>query len=140
MAAQKFPITEGQIVQLVTAFYARIRTHPELAPIFLRAIGTDRAAWQHHEAHIASFWRNAVGLDRSYSGNPMAKHLAISDIQPEHFPLWLALFRATAQDVLPPPAAASMAALADRIGRSLSWGMAQYRQPTGSAPSLRPMG
>lgn len=136
MVGPKFPITEDQITDLVREFYARIRLHPELGPIFLRAISEDDAAWAAHEARITSFWRNAVGLDRSFSGNPMLKHMANRNILPEHFPVWLRLFRETAEDVLPPDAAASISALADRIGQSLAWGLTQFRQPEGAPPVL----
>lgn len=132
----KVAISDEQIDDLVRAFYIRIRQDAELGPIFHRAIGTDPDIWSHHEARIASFWRNAVGLDRSFSGNPMQKHLAINEIEPEHFPLWLAIFRQTAEDTLPASVAQQIAELADRIGRSLSWGVTQFRQPTGAPPVL----
>ena len=134
MKPQKFPITEDQIDTLVAAFYARIRVHPELGPVFLRAIGTSDAAWRAHEARIASFWRNAVGMDRSFSGNPMRKHMENREIVPELFPAWLALFRQTAEEILPREAALGIAALADRIGKGLSFGLVQFRQPEGAPP------
>lgn len=140
MAAPKFPITETQIDSLVEAFYARVRKHSTLGPIFTKAVGLSDDAWREHEARIASFWRNAIGLDRSFSGNPMLKHLANSEVQPDLFPIWLNLFRDTAEEILPPEAAAGIAALADRIGRSLSMGIVQFRQKDGAAPRFGPMG
>lgn len=136
MPLPRFPITEDQINALVAEFYARIRQEPVLGPIFQRAIGTDRDTWARHEAHIASFWRNAIGLDRSFSGNPMQKHLANSDIQPEHFAIWLDLFAQTAKDVLPERAARSITELANRIGASLRFGLVQIRQPKDAPPIL----
>lgn len=137
MAAQRFPITEAQIDLLVRAFYARIRKDETLGPVFLRAVGTSDEAWHHHEAKIASFWRNALGIDRSFEGNPMMKHLANQEIVPEQFPIWLALFRDTANDVLPPETAAGISDLADRIGRSLSMGLVQFRNPETGLPNFR---
>lgn len=134
MPGPKFPISECQIEDLVAAFYARVRVDPDLGPVFMSAIGDSETAWQVHEARIASFWRNAVGLDRSFSGNPMLKHLANKDILPDQFGLWLSLFRKTAQETLAPEAAESMAALADRIGRSLKMGLVQFRQNDDAAP------
>lgn len=128
MTPLKFPITEQQIDVMVAEFYKRARAHPELGPVFMTVVGEDDDIWRAHEAKIASFWRNAVGLDRSFSGNPMLKHLARPEIQPEQFPIWLALFHDVARDTLPPNTAASICALADRIGQSLRWGMEQFRQ------------
>ena len=134
MSVPKFAITEDQIDALVSAFYARARKDPVLGPVFLNAVGSDDAAWVAHEAKIASFWRNAIGLDRSFNGNPMLKHLANPEITPDQFAGWLSLFRKTAEDTLPEAAAAGIFALADRIGRSLQMGLVQFRQKDGLAP------
>jgi len=134
MTAPKFAITDEQIETLVTAFYERARKDPVLGPVFLNAVGTDDAAWVAHEAKIASFWRNAIGLDRSFRGNPMLKHLANPEITPDQFANWLSLFRKTADDTLPETAASGICALADRVGRSLQMGLVQFRQMDGLAP------
>ena len=105
---KRFPITSSQIDTLVAVFYQRIRNHPELGPIFIKAIGTSDEAWRAHEARIASFWRNATGLDRSFSGNPMLKHLANQEVVPEQFSVWLDLFRSTAEETLPSATAAGI--------------------------------
>ncbi|CUK27512.1 Group 3 truncated hemoglobin ctb [Cognatishimia activa] len=134
MVVPKFQITPDEIDQLVKTFYARARVDPVIGPVFMNAVGSDKAVWDEHEAKIASFWRNAIGLDRSFSGNPMMKHLANVEILPEHFPTWLALFHKSAEDTLPPEKAASICALADRIGESLQMGLMQFRQPLEQAP------
>ena len=136
MVAPKFEITRHEIDCLVREFYVRARRHPTLGPIFLAVVGDTDEVWRAHEAKIASFWRNAIGLDRSFNGNPMLKHLARPEIQPEQFPVWLELFHDTARDTLPPEAARSIGALADRIGQSLRWGMEQFRQKDGLPPRL----
>ncbi|CUH78458.1 Group 3 truncated hemoglobin ctb [Tritonibacter multivorans] len=136
MAAARFPITELQIDQLVRAFYTRVRKDVVLGPVFRRAVGTSDAAWREHEARIASFWRNALGLDRSFSGNPMMTHLNNSDVVPEQFPVWLSLFRETADDILPPQAAQGISELAERIGKSLAMGLMQFRAPEDPPPLL----
>ena len=134
MAVAPHNTSFDQIDRLVAAFYARVRKDETLGPIFMRAIGTDDVSWSRHEAHIASFWRNALGLDRGFSGNPMMKHLANGEIQPEHFPIWLGLFRETAHELLSQPEAKTIADLADRIGRSLSMGLTQFRAPPSGPP------
>lgn len=132
----KFQITPAQIDRLVAAFYARIRADEVLGPIFIAAIGTGAEEWRAHEAKIAGFWRNATGIDRAYSGNPMVVHASNHAIQPVHFDRWLALFRETATEVLPDLPAQGIAALADRIGQSLAMGMVQFRQRFDTAPDL----
>ncbi len=122
------------IDRLMRCFYAKIRNHPELGPLFKRAVGETANEWRAHEAKIASFWRNALGIDRSYSGNPMMAHLENGDVQPAHFPIWLDLFRQSAHEVLPGLAAEGIAHLADRIGRGLSLGLETARGTPGAPP------
>lgn len=135
---QRFDMEREDIDRLMAAFYARIRRHEVLGPIFLRAVGpeSDRAAWQAHEAKIASFWRNAILMDREYQGSPMQAHLQNGEVEPGHFELWLALFHETARDVLTPEKAASISALAERVGKGLRWGLESARPLTGGVPIL----
>ncbi|MEM5477599.1 group III truncated hemoglobin [Pacificibacter sp. AS14] len=128
----KFPITPDQIDQVVTRFYARVRSHPDLGPVFANHVND----WRPHEAKIASFWRNAIGLDRSFDGNPQQAHMAAHDIKGEHFALWLALFDDTLCDTVAPETAAAWSALAHRIGRALKMGIDQRDAPKGAAPKL----
>jgi len=135
---QKFDITADEIDALVVLFYQRIRAHPMLGPIFARAIAPeDGPEWRAHEARIAAFWRNAIGIDRSYDGNPMQVHRANRDIHPGMFSAWLDLFHATAAEVLSPEKAASIGALADKIGQSLRYGVTIRDEQRGAPPILR---
>jgi len=71
---KRFDITADQINQVVTVFYAEIRRHPVLGPIFANHIpDTD---WPEHEDKIARFWRNAILREKNYNGNPMREHLS----------------------------------------------------------------
>ena len=136
---QRFPIDREEIDTLMRVFYARMRKHEVLGPIFARAIAPeDGAVWRAHEEKIAGFWRNAILMDRGYQGSPMQAHFQNGEVKPEHFPIWLELFHDTARDVLPPEKAASMSALAERTGKGLRWGLesAQERHDQGP-PKLR---
>ena len=134
---QKFDITPDDIERLVAVFYDRIRAHPMLGPVFARAIAPeDGPEWRAHEAKIAAFWRNAIGIDRSYDGSPMQVHVANPDVMPGMFSAWLELFESTARDVLTPQQADSMTALATRIGASLRYGVTQRGQVRGAPPKL----
>ena len=135
---QKFDISPEDIDRLVAVFYERIRAHPTLGPVFGRAIATaDGPQWRAHEAKIAAFWRNAIGIDRAYDGNPMRAHVENREVHPGMFSTWLALFHATAREVLTPQQAASISALADRIGDGMRYAVTQRGQTRGAPPMLR---
>lgn len=136
-SAAATPPTAAEIDLLMAVFYADIRGHRELGPIFAAAIGDAPGAWEKHEAKIASFWRNALGLEKSgYRGSPMMAHAANPAIAPRHFPIWLGLFEAAAERCLRPEQAEMMIALARRIGSSLAMGLTSMRTRQGP-PVLR---
>ncbi len=124
-------VTEVMCRDLVDAFYARVRSDPELAPIFNSAIG-DR--WDAHLAKLADFWSSVMLMTGRFKGSPMAVHAALPRAEPADFARWLALFHQTAIDVCPPEAAALFRAKADMIAQSLQLGIAVSR---GELP-LRP--
>ena len=115
----RIPVTPIQIDRVVARFYARIRTHPTLGPVFAVHV-TD---WPAHEAKIAGFWRNALLHERSYDGNPMQAHIQAGNVERDHFAPWLALFDAVLHDELPPGLAQAWSTLAHRIGRGLQTGL-----------------
>ena len=128
----RFAITAAQIERVVTRFYARVRTHPVLGPIFAAHVTN----WPEHEAKIAGFWRNAILRERSYDGNPMRVHVTRPEIKPEHFAVWLGLFHEVLRAELPEDIAAQWAALADRIGEGCRTGIVSMRQRPDEVPSL----
>ena len=130
-----FEITATEIDRVVTVFYARIRTHPDLGPVFGAHIAVDE--WPAHEEKIARFWRNAILREGCYSGNPMRVHMETPDVQPTHFPLWLGLFDEVLAHELPEVTATAFSALAHRIGNGFVYGLTQLRQPRGAPPVLR---
>lgn len=119
MLPPRFPVTDAQIDAVVAEFYACIRSHPGLGPVFAAHV-TD---WPAHEAKIARFWRNAILFERSYDGNPLAVHRAAGDVRPGMFEVWLGLFDSVLRRELPAETAAAWSALAHRIGRGLRFGL-----------------
>ncbi|MBP9184150.1 MAG: group III truncated hemoglobin [Fuscovulum sp.] len=119
MLPPRFPVTDAQIDAVVAEFYACIRSHPGLGPVFAAHV-TD---WPAHEAKIARFWRNAILFERSYDGNPLAVHRAAGDVRPGMFEVWLGLFDSVLRRELPAETAAAWSELAHRIGRGLRFGM-----------------
>jgi len=65
-------VTEEMIRTLVAAFYARVRVHPVLGPIFARAIADEQ--WPAHEAKLADFWSSVLLMTGRFKGSPMAAH------------------------------------------------------------------
>ena len=119
-----------QIDRVVSKFYAAVRQDPTLSIVFDKHIDD----WPEHEIKIASFWRNAILRERSYSGNPMQKHQAAGDVKVEHFPIWLDLFDKVLHEELPPELASGWSQLAHRIGQGLRFGLQTYAtEANGSA-------
>jgi hemoglobin len=117
-------ITEPMIHGLVHAFYDRIRSDPELGPIFDRAITN----WPEHLAKMCDFWSSVVLMSGRYKGRPMVVHAGLPGIGPAHFDRWLALFRLTAGDICSPAAAGLFIDRAERIAQSLQLGIALHHQ------------
>ena len=129
----RFAVTPKEIDRVVADFYAEIRQHPTLGPIFAAHI-TD---WPAHEEKISRFWRNAILLERSYDGNPMQVHRAAGNVRPGMFSPWLALFDSVLTRNLAPEPAAAWSALAHRIGQGLRYGVTEQNQSGDGVPLLR---
>lgn len=111
---------EAGLARLVAAFYARVRADAELGPIFNDAIHD----WPEHLEKLAAFWSSVMLTSGRYKGNPMMAHIKhIRRITPELFDRWLALWKATTDEVMPPAAAAALQAKAARISESLQLAM-----------------
>ena len=117
LATPELPGRE-QLAALVDAFYDRIQVHPDLGPVFNAAVHD----WPEHKRVLTSFWSSVVLRAGTYRGNPMAAHRPHA-ITTEHFVQWLALWRETADEVLAPTHAALVHEYANRIGRSLRYGL-----------------
>ncbi|MFK7939864.1 MAG: group III truncated hemoglobin [Roseovarius sp.] len=129
----KFDITRDDISRVVTTFYAAIRAHPGLGPVFAVHV-TD---WPAHETTEVEFWANTILHERSYDGSPMVAHLAAGNVKPGMFSTWLELFDVVLRQELTPLQAGAWSALAHRIGRSLRAGVVERETLPGGVPKLR---
>lgn len=111
-------MTPHDIATLVDSFYEKVRRHPDLGPVFNAAVHD----WDDHKRTLTSFWCSVALKAATYRGNPMSAHRQ-HPIRAEHFAQWLALWRETTAEVLPVEAVAQMCLHADRIGRSLRYGL-----------------
>jgi hemoglobin len=115
------PSIDAEMIHaLVHGFYDRVRTDPEIGPIFNRVIGAD---WDTHLAKMCDFWSSVMLMSGRYKGNPMIAHMRLKAVRAEHFERWIGLFRATARDLCPPEIAELFIGRAENIARSLQLGM-----------------
>lgn len=133
MIPPRFAVSPEQIDRVVAVFYAAIRRHEVLGPVFANHVHD----WPEHEAKIARFWRNAILYERGYDGNPMMAHMRAGDVRALHFPTWLALFDETLRRTLPPEPAEAWSVLAHRIGSGLRMGVEDLRERRAAPPVLR---
>lgn len=116
-------IDEPLLERLVWTFYARIRKHPVLGPIFNARVDD----WEHHMQRLTAFWSSVALGSGAYSGTPMQKHLDLP-VDGRHFDLWLDLFRRTARDICSEAQADYLVERAQRIAESLEMAIAaQHR-------------
>ncbi len=129
----RFDIARADIARVVAVFYARIREHPGLGPVFAAHV-TD---WPSHEAKVADFWANTILHERSYDGSPVEAHVRAGNVRPGMFETWLALFDAVLTSELTPDQAEAVISVAHRIGRSLRAAVVDREKLPGGIPKLR---
>jgi hemoglobin len=81
-AALKAGINEVFIGELVQSFYARIRAHKQLGPIFDAVIDE---TWPEHLQKMKEFWSSVALHTGRYNGKPVEVHRALTMLQPSHF-------------------------------------------------------
>ncbi len=120
---------ERQIAELVSRFYQRALQNDKLRPIFEAAI----ADWNMHHRIVQDFWSKTLLGTNRYQGHPYSVHAQLP-LQPEHFGIWLDLFRDTAREVLPPDTAESAINRAEHMAESFQAGMFSF--PRYQGPKL----
>lgn len=103
------------ILKLVKPFYAEIRQHTVLGPIFNAHIRD----WPSHLEKITDFWALQTGGASRYRGGFGAAHVGLG-IGAEHFEHLLALWKFNNARQLAPPEASEMNALAQQLAGRLS--------------------
>lgn len=102
------------LLHLLRRFYADVRQHREIGPIFAAKI----ADWPAHLEKIADFWSGATGGPARYAGPMPLKHMPLG-LEERHFAAWLDLWQRHCRAHLAPAEAQEMIALAEAIGRRL---------------------
>lgn len=128
--AEQLGIDEAYISLLVDTFYSRVRADARLGSIFDMAVNGN---WDPHLATMKDFWASVALNAGRYSGRPVPKHKALTQVQPEDFTIWLSLFRQTLEDTAPTPGAIPyFMERAERIARSLQ--LAMFYSPLDDVP------
>lgn len=113
-------ITEDRLRELIPAFYARVRKDPLIGPVFNDVVHD----WPEHLGKLTDFWSSVMLTSGRYKGRPLPAHAKHGDrISPASFERWLAIWRETTAELMPPAAAAAMQDKAARIAESLQIGI-----------------
>jgi len=85
---------------LVNTFYAKVRKHDQLGPIFNNIIDD----WEEHLSKLTDFWETNLFFIKKYKGNPLRAHLETDQITEytitqAHFGNWLELWFSTIDEL-----------------------------------------
>jgi hemoglobin len=109
-------LNEQSIASLVDRFYAKVREDALLGPVFNEAIGDH---WPQHLATLTDFWTSVLLASGRYKGNPMMAHLAIPQMDKDHFSRWIELWQETTTEVFGPRISQALVAKASMMGERL---------------------
>ena len=92
--------TRGDIFQLVSKFYTKVRKDETLGPFFNDTIQD----WDAHLEQLTTFWESSLFLKTKYYGNPLEAHVKVdaahnNSITERHFGLWLNLWFETIDEL-----------------------------------------
>lgn len=107
-------LNQSMLRQFVHCFYDKVRTDPDLGPVFATRIQD----WPRHLERMVSFWSSVALMTGCYHGAPVPAHAGLP-VTWAHFERWLELFCETAEDLCPPAGAAHLIERAERIARAL---------------------
>ncbi len=102
------------ILKLIKPFYADVRQHAVLGPIFEAHVQD----WPAHLNKIAGFWCVQAGGRSEYRGGFAGAHMTLG-LQAEHFQHWLGLWELNNARQLAPREAGELNALAHRLASRL---------------------
>lgn len=102
------------ILAFIKPFYADVRQHALLGPIFNARIQD----WPAHMERIAEFWARQAGGPSTYDGGFAGAHLRLG-IPPDLVPQWLELWQFNCERQLAEPERTEMLQLARHLGANL---------------------
>ena len=102
------------ILAFIKPFYADVRQHAELGPVFNQTIED----WPAHMNRIAGFWARQTGGPSEYAGGFAGAHMRLG-IPPELVDQWLELWKFNCERELQEPERGEMLTLARHLGSNL---------------------
>ena len=99
---------------LLGRFYADVRQHNEIGPIFAANIDD----WHSHMETIADFWSDLTGGPARYGGGFAARHMPLG-LEERHFQAWLGLWHRHCRAHLPEAEAQDMITIAEALAQRL---------------------
>ncbi len=108
--------TADTIARLVHGFYADVRHDPLLGPVFERAL---HGQWDTHLERLVEFWSTVALGTRSFKGDVIAKHMALTGVTPAHFATWVRLWQLHTSRMLAPEVALGLQVAAHGIAHNL---------------------
>jgi hemoglobin len=116
------------LARFLRQFYADVRQHREIGPIFDAQIHD----WPAHLEKIADFWSNVLGGPVRYGGPMPQRHFPLG-LGEQHFAAWLDLWSRQCRIQFGEPEAAEMIAAAEAIGQRLRWLIRHHGAPSATA-------
>lgn len=121
------------IDRLVETFYARIRDHQTLGPVFEKRLS---GRWPEHMEKMKNFWSSIAFKTGAYGGKPVQAHVGVEGINVDLFRQWLVLFSLTLDEIAPGKEARDwFMATAERIANSLT--LSLFYNPALDDPRLK---
>jgi hemoglobin len=87
-------INRENVEVMVSTFYQKVLKDDVVGPFFIAKLGDDIESeyWKPHIDTLVTFWTSMAFQDGSYTGNPLAPHFHIGELNHGVFKQWLKLF------------------------------------------------
>ena len=97
-------VNREHIETMVIRFYTKILKDNTVGPFFIAKLGDNLESeyWKPHIESLINFWSSISLQDESYTGNPLAPHFSIGELNHGVFKQWLKLFFETVDEVFIP--------------------------------------
>ena len=97
-------INRENIEIMVSTFYKKVLKDDIVGPFFIAKLGDDieSESWKPHIDILVNFWSSIALQDDSYTGNPLAPHFSIGELNHGVFKQWLKLFFETVDSIYAP--------------------------------------
>ena len=97
-------VNREHIETMVIRFYTKILKDNTVGPFFIAKLGDNLESeyWKPHIHSLINFWSSISLQDESYTGNPLAPHFSIGELNHGVFKQWLKLFFETVDEVFIP--------------------------------------